>query len=298
MLITAKVQSNIQKEKNELLENNKINKNEYTLTDLSLLLNTSRKLLWKKITSEENKFYLNLNEAYSTLKLEMFKNDFGYYTTQENIEKLKQFITENEDFLSTHISFKEGINQITNMNNNFYKNIKDDKIKFIKNNSLFIVPVLTSNNSLYLKKEDITEANKTNSSFKYYNKKSILSLLEKIDYAKYLNKEISKNKYAPIKLNLTFNDFTINISSENYNGQHFFSIKEIEKTYFFVNKVKEKLQNLIKLNKTKKQMKKYFFDSPYRLCSKEKKISVKLEKINDNFYYNMEDKEKIKELFN
>jgi hypothetical protein len=298
MLITAKVQSNIQKEKNELLENNKINKNEYTLTDLSLLLNTSRKLLWKKITKEENNFYLTLNEAYSTLKFEMFKNDFGYYTTQENIEKLKLFITENEDFLSTHISFKEGINQITNMNNNFYKNIKDDKIKFIKNNSLFIVPVLTSNNSLYLKKEDITEANKTNSSFKYYNKKSILSLLEKIDYAKYLNKEISKNKYAPIKLNLTFNDFTINISSENYNGQHFFSIKEIEKTYFFVNKVKEKLQNLIKLNKTKKQMKKYFFDSPYRLCSKEKKISVKLEKINDNFYYNMEDKEKIKELFN
>jgi len=298
MLITAKVQSNIQKEKNELLENNKLNKNEYTLTDLSLLLNTSRKLLWKKITKEENNFYLTLNEAYSTLKFEMFKNDFGYYTTQENIEKLKLFITENEDFLSTHISFKEGINQITNMNNNFYKNIKDDKIKFIKNNSLFIVPVLTSNNSLYLKKEDITEANKTNSSFKYYNKKSILSLLEKIDYAKYLNKEISKNKYAPIKLNLTFNDFTINISSENYNGQHFFSIKEIEKTYFFVNKVKEKLQNLIKLNKTKKQMKKYFFDSPYRLCSKEKKISVKLEKINDNFYYNMEDKEKIKELFN
>lgn len=298
MLITAKVQSNIQKEKNELLENNKINKNEYTLTDLSLLLNTSRKLLWKKITKEENNFYLTLNEAYSTLKLEMFKNDFGYYTTQENIEKLKQFITENEDFLSTHISFKEGINQITNMNNNFYKNIKDDKIKFIKNNSLFIIPVLTSNNSFYLKKEDIIEANKTNSSFKYYNKKSILSLLEKIDYTKYLNKEITKNKYAPITLNLTFNDLTITIYSKNFNGQHFFSIKDIEKTYFFVNKVKEKLDNLIPLNKTKKQMKKYFFDSPYRLCSKEKKIFVKLEKINDKFYYNVEDKEKIKELFN
>lgn len=298
MLITAKVQSNIQKEKNELLENNKINKNEYTLTDISLLLNTSRKLLWKKITKEENNFYLVLNESYSTLKLQMFKNDFGYYTTQENIEKLKLFITENEDFLKEYIPFKEGINQITNMNNNLYKNIKDEKIKFIKNNSLFIIPVLTSNNSLYLKKEDIIEANKTNSYFKYYNKKSIISLLEKIDYTKYLNKEITKNKYTSITLNLTFNDLTINISSENFKSQHFFSIKDIEKTYFFVNKIKEKLQNLIKLNKTKREMKKYFFDSPYRLCSKEKKIFVKLEKINNTFYYNVEDKEKIKELFN
>lgn len=298
MLITAKVQSNIQKEKNELLENNKINKNEYTLTDISLLLNTSRKLLWKKITKEENNFYLVLNESYSTLKLQMFKNDFGYYTTQENIEKLKLFITENEDFLKEYIPFKEGINQITNMNNNLYKNIKDEKIKFIKNNFLFIIPVLTSNNSLYLKKEDLLEANKTNSYFKYYNKKSILSLLEKIDYAKYLNKEITKNKYTSITLNLTFNDLTINISSENFKSQHFFSIKDIEKTYFFVNKIKEKLQNLIKLNKTKREMKKYFFDSPYRLCSKEKKIFVKLEKINNTFYYNVEDKEKIKELFN
>jgi len=298
MLITAKTQQKNLKEKNELLENNKINKNEYTLTDLSLLLKTSRKTLWKKITSEENKFYLTLNEACSTLKLEMFKNDFGYYATQENIEKLKVFITENEDFLKKYIPFKEGINQITNMNNNLYKNIKDEKIKFIKNNSLFIIPVLTSNNSLYLKKEDIIEANKTNSSFKYYNKKSIISLLEKIDYTKYLNKEITKNKYTPITLNLTFNDLTINISSKNFNGQHFFSIKDIEKTYFFVNKVKEKLQNLIPLNKTKKQMKKYLFDSPYRLCSKEKKIYVKLEKINDIFYYNKEDEEKILKLFN
>ena len=184
MLITAKTQQKNLKEKNELLENNKINKNEYTLTDLSLLLKTSRKTLWKKITSEENKFYLTLNEACSTLKLEMFKNDFGYYATQENIEKLKVFITENEDFLKKYIPFKEGINQITNMNNNLYKNIKDEKIKFIKNNSLFIIPVLTSNNSLYLKKEDIIEANKTNSSFKYYNKNSIISLLEKINYTK------------------------------------------------------------------------------------------------------------------
>ena len=112
------------------------------------------------------------------------------------------------------------------------------------------------------------------------------------------NKNCSFLNLYSFNLILTFNDLTINITSENFKCQHFFSIKDIEKTYFFVNKVKEKLQNLIPLNKTKKQMKKYLFDSPYRLCSKEKKIYVKLEKINDIFYYNKEDEEKILKLFN
>jgi hypothetical protein len=184
------------------------------------------------------------------------------------------------------------------MRNNLYKNIKENKLKFIKNNSLFIIPLVISNSMLYLKKEDILEANKTNSSFKYYNKKSILSLLEKISYDKKLTKIISKNKFSSLSFELKFEDLNIIITSENFKGQHFFSNKTIEATYFFVHEVKRKTENLIPLNKTKKEIKKFLSDCPYRLCSKEKKISVSLYKINNTFYYSIEDKEKIEKLFN
>jgi hypothetical protein len=298
MLLTAKFQNKTTYPKSQLLEENEINKNKFTLTDISSLLNTSRKVLWKKIIFEDNNFYLILNEAYSSLKLQMFKNENGYYTTSENLEKLKLFIKENEDFLDKHLPFKEGICEINTMRNNLYKNIKENKLKFIKNNSLFIIPLVISNSMLYLKKEDILEANKTNSSFKYYNKKSILSLLEKISYDKKLTKIISKNKFSSFSFELKFEDINIIITSENFNGQHFFSKRTIEAAYFFVNEVKRKTENLILLNKTKKEIKKFFSDCPYRLCSKEKKISVSLHKINNTFYYSIEDKEKIEKLFN
>ncbi len=299
MLITAKFENKVQSiHINKISDNKKINKNKNTLTDISLLLNTSRKLLWKKITKEENHFYLILNEAYSTLKFEMFKNDFGYYTTQENIEKLKNFITENQNFLKEYVPFKEGINQITEFKQTLYKGIKDEKIKFIKNKTLFIIPIYEFNSKFYLKKEELTEAKKTKNEYKFYYKTHFLSLFEKINYLNKVNKLLSKNKFCSCSLEIIFDELKLPIKSENFNGQHFFSNKDLECAYYFVNEVKRKTENLLQLNKTKRQMKKYFFDSPFRLSSREKKICVKLQKINDKFYYNVEDKEKIKELFN
>lgn len=159
------------------------------------------------------------------------------------------------------------------------------------------------NSNYYLDKEEVENFNMQFSKTTCFSLDSICSILsDKLRIQ--LKKNLEKLNCKDGEINLVYDDLSVKIKTHFFIS-FYFSKNELEKTHRFMSKVNGKTKNskhlytyLKDLQNKYKKVHKYLDKEKLILKDKKNKIFVRLKKVDDEYYFDKEDEDKIKKLFN
>jgi hypothetical protein len=288
-----------------------INSQYLSLSDFSKeLFNLDSKILWKKIKKDEcnNAFieveFNDLKYRLNLIKNKKSKQSKQYYITKESYEEFKEFLKEKQNLLSNYVLLKDFfiIKKIP-FKNSYYKTIKNNDFRFIHKNKLHVMKIKKINSNYYLDKEEVENFNMQFSKTTCFSLDSICSILsDKLRIQ--LKKNLEKLNCKDGEINLVYEDLSVKIKTHFFIS-FYFSKNELEKAHRFMSKVNGKTKNSKHLYGYLKDLKykyrkvhKYLDKEKLILKDKKNKIFVRLKKVDDEYYFDKEDEDKIKKLFN
>lgn len=304
----TKISQNIYIPKEEMEKYNSINSQYLSLSDFSEeFFNLDRKNLWKKIKKDEfDNAFIEVKFKHLKYKLNLLKNHKSkqYYITKQSYKEFKELLKEKEILLENYVLFKDFF-KIKNIpfKNSYYKTIKNNEFRFIHKNKLYIMKLEKINLNYYFDKEEVEKFNTQFSKTTYFSLNSLcLILSDKLKNQ--LKKNLERLNCKDGEIELVYDDLNVKLKT------HFFisfyvSKNELEKAHRFMLEVNGKTKNskhlyeyLKDLQNKYKKVHKYLDKEKLILKDKKNKISIKIKKVDNEYYFDEIDEEKIKKLFN